>query len=185
MTNVYGLYDPTTEELRYIGKTVHKLATRLSGHISKAVRDNKTHVQRWIKSLHDQGIRPDIRLIEIVEDGGNDAECRLIKLHREAGAKLCNLTDGGDGGIGNKWTVEQRERIRQAGIAKATPEYRLKIAAKVRTAWVARGRVEPCGISALQSKDERAAAQRLYSKRRRQVAKAACLKAMQVADMTG
>lgn len=43
---VYGLYDPRTDELRYIGQTVRPLKVRMYSHLKSS---SDTHSARWIR----------------------------------------------------------------------------------------------------------------------------------------
>lgn len=61
---VYGLYDPRTGELRYIGKTVQGARRRVNGHLCDSIRHGDTHVARWLRVLGHDGIRPAARVLE-------------------------------------------------------------------------------------------------------------------------
>lgn len=69
---IYGLYCPTTGELKYIGKTKRYLSDRLYRHMHPFACENSAKVQ-WITSLKIKGLKPEIKLIEIVKDGANPA----------------------------------------------------------------------------------------------------------------
>lgn len=91
---IYGLYDPDTDELRYIGKA-NDSAKRLKSHLSDS-RRAKRPVCVWIAGLVAQCKAPVMRVIEIVpESEWKEAERRLIAEHRET-ANLLNLAPGGD-----------------------------------------------------------------------------------------
>lgn len=93
-TSIYGLVDPRTEQIRYVGKTVEKLRRRLKSHI--VARNLKYPVNRWVKKLFDAGLRPDIFEIETVDACWQDAEQFWISYFRCVGADLLNLAPGGD-----------------------------------------------------------------------------------------
>jgi hypothetical protein len=62
---IYGLFDPRTSELRYVGMTSRTLKERLNKHL----HDNtKTHKTCWIKSLKNINLIPEIFLFEEVPD---------------------------------------------------------------------------------------------------------------------
>lgn len=90
---IYGLYDPVTGELRYIGKA-NNVAARLDRHIRDMWRRDYP-VYMWMRKLSRDGRAPRIEIIESAEDW-KAAESRLIAHHRAAGARLLNLADGGD-----------------------------------------------------------------------------------------
>ena len=59
---IYGLYDPITKELRYIGKT-NNLRSRLWGHLRDAKGGQRTHKGAWIRKLLREGAEPIISVI--------------------------------------------------------------------------------------------------------------------------
>ena len=104
LATIYVLRDPTTNEIRYVGKTFHKLKYRLQQHI--ADRFGKSHRSRWINKIINSGLSP---IIESVEDNISDWQNRerfWIKFYREMGIRLVNQTDGGEGF--SPWTDERR-----------------------------------------------------------------------------
>lgn len=76
---IYGLKEPHTEMIRYIGLTGHDLQKRLSEHLI----DNKiSHRRNWIVHLKNNGISPDIVLIEdgLTKEQSKQKEIDYIKL---------------------------------------------------------------------------------------------------------
>jgi hypothetical protein len=93
---IYGLCDPDTGEIRYVGKTVGIAKDRLKGHL-KASRTGKAHLHKWVRSL--KGRSPTVTIL----DRGparwlDDLERWWIAYCRRMGYRLTNHTDGGDGG---------------------------------------------------------------------------------------
>jgi hypothetical protein len=87
---VYGLHDPITGNLRYIGQTVIPLKTRLCGHVSSA-KVPTLPKDYWVLGLLREGFRPIIREIEVVPLSDMDkAESRWIQHFKEQGADLLN-----------------------------------------------------------------------------------------------
>jgi hypothetical protein len=138
-TRIYGLHDPDSGELRYVGKTVQPLGYRMRNHRYQAKRSD-LHLQRWWRSCSSE---PVMRLIAIVEDYmGSVVERRLIAWHRKNGARLTNTTDGGEGTRapkspehrakisaalkGRRFTKEWREKIK-VGLSERDQAYRKKI----------------------------------------------------------
>lgn len=123
---VYELIDPLDNEIRYIGKT-DNLKRRFTAHISqKTLLRNKTHKNNWILSLLKKGLVPKIRVIGITnEDKINEMEINYIKLYREKGHNLTNMTDGGDGG--SHFLPEVRKKISAALIGKKRPWSKLRL----------------------------------------------------------
>lgn len=90
---LYGLFDPDTDELRYIGKADNSVK-RLKTHLWDS-RTAKRPVCQWIKGLVESGRTPRMQVLEVVDrEEWEDAEKRLIALHRKT-ARLLNLADGG------------------------------------------------------------------------------------------
>jgi len=135
--NIYGLVDPITLEIRYVGKTVSTIKERLRIHIHQSkVAVKHTHKEAWIKGLLLKNIRPTIKLIEEV-DHSVWAEREMYWISKIK--NLTNTTLGGDvgnttkcsekrkeylrvfsknikgfynSGLGRKWTEEQKEKRR-------------------------------------------------------------------------
>lgn len=122
---IYGLYDPRTNALRYVGKTVDP-KTRYNDHLTQLKA--RTRKVNWIKSLRALNLQPTMRTLDIVpESWSNTVERYYIKFWREKlGNQLTNGTDGGDGGaITNP---DARERIRQAHLGtKHSDDHKRKI----------------------------------------------------------
>lgn len=108
--------------VRYVGKTSHSLAARLSGHLREARKGARHHRGTWIRSL----VKPlEIVFIDEVTGDGCAEEIRLISDLLTLGVRLVNGTVGGDGAMGHKHSPETRAKIPAA----LTPERREKIAA--------------------------------------------------------
>lgn len=91
---IYGLYDPDTKELRYIGKAKNS-AQRLKTHLWDS-RTADRPVCRWIKALILKGKTPRLEVLQTVPQAQwQAAEIALIAAHRNT-SKLLNLAPGGD-----------------------------------------------------------------------------------------
>jgi hypothetical protein len=94
---IYGLRDPQTNELRYVGKTINP-KLRLAKHLT---RKENTYKWSWLKSL---GSRcPELVILQTIENS-NDADWQVweewwIKYLTSIGYRLTNLNGGGQGGI--------------------------------------------------------------------------------------
>lgn len=110
---VYGLYDPTTQELRYVGQTTKGLACRLSNHLSPSGLRKHLRVSSWLKSLLAKGLKPDARVIGEASDRATlDAlEVSQIEASLSAGARLTNLAQGGRVNSGFKKSPEAIAKI--------------------------------------------------------------------------
>jgi hypothetical protein len=111
-TFIYTLSDPETKEIRYIGKTVKKLKTRLSDHLYSAKQGNN-HRINWIKSIVNRKLIPEIDIIEVIPwDESQECEIYWIAQFKAWGFRLVNLTIGGEGCINRKLSKETIEKIR-------------------------------------------------------------------------
>lgn len=130
-TYIYGLFDPCTRELRYVGKTVKPVRMRTYAHISRARHGEKTHRSAWIRKLLSGGLVPEFDVIEIVLPGCDweGAESFWIAYYRAIGANLTNQTAGGEGTVGYSPTTETRIKLGNSTRGKPkTAEHRAKIA---------------------------------------------------------
>lgn len=96
---IYGLRDPRTRAIRYIGKARNP-RHRLGQHRRDRPRDRKrNHREAWIDSLAADGISPEIVILEVCDGSSwKAAECRWIAAAKAAGWDLVNGTAGGDAG---------------------------------------------------------------------------------------
>jgi hypothetical protein len=63
-TTIYGLVDPITNQVRYIGRTTQTAAKRLSLHLSEAKTGEHAPVYEWIRQL-----RPAKPVMVILQEG--------------------------------------------------------------------------------------------------------------------
>lgn len=110
---VYVLVDPRDDAVRYVGVTTKTLHRRCVEHCAAARRGDRGYAYAWLRQVLEAGLRPRIECVETVAPGGDwpEAERRWIRLYRERGARLANLTDGGDGVPGRRNTPEQLARL--------------------------------------------------------------------------
>lgn len=109
---IYGLSDPTTNELRYIGKTFTSPDQRLKQHLRPYALRVRTHKGAWLRRLAREGQRPSLDVIDVVDVINIDeAERFWIAYWRFIGASLVNGTDGGDGRNGQQTPLRTRIKI--------------------------------------------------------------------------
>jgi hypothetical protein len=97
-TKIYSLSDPTTGEIRYIGKTISSLERRHHDHVHETKRPSvRSHKSNWIRSILNTGKIPSIELIEYVPDSEwKFWEQYWIAQFKAWGFRLTNKTEGGD-----------------------------------------------------------------------------------------
>ena len=107
---IYVLRDPISADVRYVGKTWN-ITGRLCDHLKNAKR-GRFYSERWIAGLLKCGRRPTLEVIDAGRgDGHAAAERAWIAEHRRRGARLTNITDGGEGVDGLKHSKETLEKI--------------------------------------------------------------------------
>jgi len=110
---IYGLRDPRTLMIRYVGKSssglsrpnVHRQLHRKNGL--------KTHLANWVRELEHAGHTYEVLVLEHLATATDfrEAEPRWIRSLREAGHDLTNATNGGEGIVGYHHTAETRARM--------------------------------------------------------------------------
>jgi len=114
-TYIYGLFDPITHEIRYIGKSDDP-KTRLTEHIKK-YKYGVTHKNNWIKSLLKNNLKPILEILDIVPyNEWGFWETYWIDLMRTWGFNLTNIACGGGGGnqgiaVNNKISIALKNRV--------------------------------------------------------------------------
>lgn len=96
---VYVLKHPITQEIRYVGLT-NNPKRRFYAHYSTK---KKTHTSNWVFSLRKENLKP---IMEIVFETFSEEICKqkeieLIEFYSKNGAKLTNISCGGEVGIYN------------------------------------------------------------------------------------
>ena len=91
---IYFLRDPETQAIRYVGYS-RDPKSRLRTHLSQS-GGRSTHKECWIHSLLSKGLKPELEVIEWVEDYQQREIWWIAKLRSE-GVDLTNLMEGGGG----------------------------------------------------------------------------------------
>lgn len=119
LVKMYGLYDPITKQLRYVGKTVGPLNKRFNSHISESRRKSISHKQKWIRLLLKANKLPVIKLIRMVEeDKWEYWEKKLIANYKAKGYPLTNNTEGGDGVTNLIHSEESKQKMSKAKMGR-------------------------------------------------------------------
>jgi len=120
---IYGLVEPTTKELRYVGKSKDP-KVRLRKHISERFKHD-SYKDRWIRKMVDSESRPELIIIdEVLKEEWQYWEQHYIAYYRGLGVRLTNSTDGGDqppSTKGRKHTEESKRRMSETKNGKAIP----------------------------------------------------------------
>ncbi len=119
---IYSLEYPENN-ICYIGKTIN-MEQRFKRHIYDSKCKTSSRKLAWIKSLLNNGIKPIMKVIDIVnESDSNFWEIHYIALYKSFGFKLTNNTFGGDGQ--SNPTLEVRQSISE----------KIKLRAKINGVW--------------------------------------------------
>lgn len=138
-SHIYGLLDPTTQQIKYVGRTIQSLEQRLKDHIWTSRRKSQCAKARWIRSLLGIGFQPEIFEIETVPlEQSPEAEGAWIGYFRYIGAILLNEQSHNVGGAKSyvvEWTDERiaklgtipdEEYAQELGVDRKTVEYKRK-----------------------------------------------------------
>lgn len=112
---IYGLTDPRTSAIRYVGKSTQGLL-RPRAHARRLDGDD-SHKGNWLRALQAAGIAYGIVVLERVADRGllDEAERRWIAHGRLQGWPLTNILDGGDGAA---CAEETKAKLRAMNLGK-------------------------------------------------------------------
>lgn len=121
---IYGLKEKGTDNIKYIGVTKLSLERRLYYHL----RDTKNKKSCWLKSINNN-----VEIV-LIEDNLDQAsafkkEIIYIKIFKSFGAKLKNMTSGGENppnNLGKICSSKTRENIRKATLGKSKDSKGLK-----------------------------------------------------------
>lgn len=133
---IYGLRDPRTAEIRYVGKSARGLV-RIKEHYKASGLCDGTHRSNWIGELLRLGLSFEAVVLEHISatQDIDEAECWWIAIGRQAlGDRLTNATTGGEGVVGCKRSAETCRKMAAAW----TPERRARQAAACRERLVAK-----------------------------------------------
>lgn len=109
---IYGLADPVSGVIRYIGKSVNPIG-RLKGHL----RFIKPHTRKeaWIVSLRNLELKPSLIILEEIHpEESSSREIFWIAKYRSMGFDLTNGTDGGEGVLNPSPEVREKLSINNA-----------------------------------------------------------------------
>lgn len=116
--SIYGLLDPISEKIMYVGKTKQNLQRRCNQHINSVKNKNKPK-DIWIQNLIKLKKAPFITLLEEVNyENWVEREKYWIKYYSELNPDLTNIYNGGSG-PGNE------EHCRRMSIKRSKPIYQL------------------------------------------------------------
>lgn len=114
-TRIYALCEYPSMVPRYVGKTVRSLIGRMKSHL-QAAKKPRLPVGRWLAKRNTEGRQVCIKWLETVpadQDWASRERFWILK-HRQEGAALLNLTDGGEGLAGYVFSDDHKAKIATA-----------------------------------------------------------------------
>lgn len=129
---IYTLSCPDTMLVRYVGKTFSP-KERFARHVSLESRE-KSKRALWVNGLIKKGKKP---IIDIIDDCDEfnwiDKEVFYIKFYKSIGAKLLNMSNGGEqGALNYKFTESQSEKLSKSLKGKPKTKEHIENAIKAR-----------------------------------------------------
>lgn len=108
---IYGLVDPRTYEVRYIGQTTKPIEVRLAGHLAAPA----PLVRAWIEELSFEGHTPQITLIrqDVPANQLDEAEKEEIRAHAEH-SDILNVVGNQPGNAKRRKASREETKRRQA-----------------------------------------------------------------------
>ena len=118
---IYGLFDPRTGQLRYIGRTISSVSSRLAAHLADA-RRKALPKSGWIREMREGGLAPEIEILETCssKEDLHEAERWHIQYWISLGCDLTNVRSGG--GPGSEETRRRMSAAQKARWAKNLSE---------------------------------------------------------------
>ena len=112
---IYGLFDPRTNHIRYVGKTIDPVG-RYHNHLKPSELKHPCHRCNWLKQLLRKRLKPILAVLEITTiDCWKEAEKSWIAFYKSISADLVNMTKGGEGGMLPEWiTDEYRQHMNES-----------------------------------------------------------------------
>jgi hypothetical protein len=97
---VYGLVDPRTDAVRYIGKSCSWMKRPTQHRQENFLRRDRTHKGNWVRQLAALGLAYRVEVLEVCpsERELGDVERFWISQAKGLGWPLTNISKGGDGG---------------------------------------------------------------------------------------
>ena len=125
-TYIYILQDPITQEVRYVGKS-NNPKRRYTSHLCDKPKV-KYYSYYWIQSLLKKGLKPIMTIIDETDHDWQQLEKYWIGQFKAWGFKLTNITEGGEGQRGVKFSKETRQKMSDSRKGfKPKPESILKM----------------------------------------------------------
>ena len=136
-TFIYGLVDPRTQLIRYVGQSGVGMARPRSHGAPATLARNKQHSGNWIREVQAKGLTYEIVVLEqTVKEELDSVEVWWIAYGRALGWPLTNHSIGGKGSRGRVMPEEEKKRRSELSKGrKFSDEHKAKIAAGAKVRW--------------------------------------------------
>lgn len=116
---IYGLVDPRTNQLKYIGFAINPQERYLE-HMKPRSRKAHTHKNHWLNQLVEQGLKPEQIILEVLSEASMlpEAEQFWIEYFKSLGCNLTNHGNGGIGSLGRVHTQDTKQKLSEKGKAR-------------------------------------------------------------------
>lgn len=130
---IYGLCDPETKSVRYIGKA-RQPHERFVNHIGEAKRGSHLPVHCWIRSLVERGLTPELRVLEECPESVWQSLERewIANIRLYKGRELLNVADGGEG---NTFSTSEERSVASKKWWEANPDARQHLSFVMKQKW--------------------------------------------------
>lgn len=139
---IYGLIDPRTKMLRYVGQTNRNSHKRVLQHLRVCQKKTVPPVNAWLRGLLKSGLRPEVIDFEVLPsvELGHEAECFWMEITRSWGCDILNVSSGGQQNRGWHHSSETCERMSQRLKGKFhaqlyTAEVRARVSVSMKKRW--------------------------------------------------
>lgn len=130
---IYGLVDPTSKLVRYVGKSSSGFIRPSSHRQPNALKGSSTRLSNWVRKLQSCDLTYEVVVLEYcAQDALSAAEIWWIAYGKALGWPLTNLTSGGEGTKGYVTPDSVKAKLSAAQkLYMANPESRAKVSAKL------------------------------------------------------
>lgn len=107
----------------YVGKSDNP-KERFTTHLRKTRQGSILYVHNWIRKIQKFGFEPTLKIQhwDVAMDKWQELERQTIRLYKAIGWSLKNLTDGGEGTSGKKFSEESKRKMSESAKGRKLSE---------------------------------------------------------------
>lgn len=122
---IYGLRCPLSNQIRYIGKSTSGMDRAFEHLRTSSRKEGNTRKNNWLNKIISLGLQPTVVMLDSFSNITNDElykiEQTYIEFYKPFGF-LTNLTDGGPGMTGHKYSIETRKKMSLSAKKRPLPK---------------------------------------------------------------